>query len=186
MACVARHAALAHFLAVVVERHVAALGQPAAVIGELHAHLVLALRNRFRGLGREFVDAQHVVGELELAVLGVHAPAAELAALRDDHAVGGLAADFDFGGDGERLVLDADHAVLRQASHAGEELLRIPLDQGRSASRLRNKTLHLTVIQRQDVVLGRLDQELPLQLVQHVGHLLRQVVRLRPVLAAVV
>jgi hypothetical protein len=37
------HAAGSGAFAVVVERHVAALGEAAAVLGELHAHLVLAL-----------------------------------------------------------------------------------------------------------------------------------------------
>ena len=51
-------------VAVVVQGDVAALGQPAAVVGELHAHLVGAGRDRAVGLGRELVDAEDVVDEL--------------------------------------------------------------------------------------------------------------------------
>ena len=74
-----------------------------------------------------------VVDELGLAVLGVDGPAAEAAALGDDHTLGAAVGDVHLGGDRERLVLDADHAVLRQSSHAGEEQLRVAADQGRSA-----------------------------------------------------
>jgi len=53
------------------------------------------------------VDAEHVVDELGLAVLGVNGPAAEPAALSDDHACGIAVGDVEFRGDGERPVLDA-------------------------------------------------------------------------------
>ena len=73
--------------AVVVEGDVAALGQPAAVVGELDPHLVLPAGQRLAGLGRELLHAEHVVDELRAAVLDVERPAAEPAALRDDHAL---------------------------------------------------------------------------------------------------
>ena len=130
-------------------------------------------RNGRIGLGGEFLNAEHVVDELGLSVLGIDAPPAEAAALGDDHAVDAAVRYVDLGGDRERLVLDADHAVLRQASHAGEEQLRVTPDQGRSASHLRHEALGGAVIHRQHVVLGGLDQPEPLQLGEHLrmlGH----------------
>ena len=82
------------------------------------------------------VDAEDVVDELGLAVFDVERPTAEPAALGDDHAVGGAVGDVDFGGDGERLVLDVDDAVLRQAAHAGEQQLRVAPDQRRASGEL--------------------------------------------------
>ena len=135
---------------------------------------------------RERLDAEHVVEELGLAALGVEAPAAEPAALRDDHALGALGRHFEIGGDRERLVLDVDDAVLGQTAHAGEQQLRVALDQLGPAGQIGVDALDLPVVERQHVVLDRFDQPQPLQLVQLLRHLLRQVVGLRPVLAAVV
>ena len=74
-------------VAVVVQRDVAALGETAAVVRELHAHLVRSLPGSARSAcDRELLDAEHVVDELRRAVVDVHAPSAEPAALRDDHA----------------------------------------------------------------------------------------------------
>ena len=69
-----------------VESDGAAFAQPTAVIGELHANLVAAGGDRVVGLDGELLDAENVVHELGFAVLGVQAPAAETAALGDDHA----------------------------------------------------------------------------------------------------
>jgi hypothetical protein len=77
-------ATLAYLLAVVVERHVATLGQSAAVVGELGAHLVLARRHGLVGLRREGLDTEQVVGEPQLAVLRVEAPAADRTTLGDN------------------------------------------------------------------------------------------------------
>jgi hypothetical protein len=107
--------ALAHVLSVVEQRDAPALGQSAAVVCELHAHLVRSRRYGARRLGGMDLDAAHVVRELGRAVLGVQAPAAECAALSDDHAVGAALRYFDFRGDGERLVL----RVFGQAPAAG-------------------------------------------------------------------
>ena len=68
----------------------------------------------------------------------------------------------------------------------GEENLRVALDQRRSAGELRHEALDPPVVERQHVVLDRFDQPQPLQLVQLLGHVLHQVLRLRPVLVAVV
>ena len=132
------------------------------------------------------MDAEQVVAVLELAALRVEAPAADVAALRDDHALGPRLRHLDLGGHRVGLVLDVDHRVLRQAAHAAEEELRIPLDQHRPAGEIRVQPFGDIVVQRQHVVAGRLDQPQALQLVQLLRHLLRQVVRLAPVLAGVV
>ena len=80
--------ALADGLAVVVQRDVAALGQTAAVVGELHPHLVLARGNRLVGGDEVVLDAEEVVAVLQLALVRVQRPAADAAALGDDHAGG--------------------------------------------------------------------------------------------------
>ena len=80
--------ALADLLAVDVERHRAALAEAAAGVGELHAHLVLARGQRAGRLDVEVLHAEQVVAVLELAALRVEAPAADVAALGDDHALG--------------------------------------------------------------------------------------------------
>ena len=117
--------------------------------------------------------------------MGVDGPAAEVGALGDDHALGILLGKRDVGGDGIGLVLDVDDVVLAHR-HAGEEDLGIPLDQRRATGHGGNHALRAAVVQRQDVVAGRFDQELPLQLGQLVGHLRGQVVGLRPVGVGVV
>ena len=58
------HAAGADVVSVVVQGDVASLGQSAAVVGELHPHLVGAFGDRRLGLGGELVDAEDVVDEL--------------------------------------------------------------------------------------------------------------------------
>ena len=69
--------------------------------------------------------------------------------------------------------------------HAGVEHLRVAADQLRTTRDLGIEPLRLAVVDRQHVVPDRLDQEQALQLVQFLGHLLRQVVGLRPVVGAV-
>ena len=70
------HAPFAGLLAVHVQRDRAALRQAAAVVLELHPHLVRARRDRRRALDRVPVHAVEVVAVLRLAILGVEAPAA--------------------------------------------------------------------------------------------------------------
>src|SRR4051794_4597410 len=71
--------------AVVVQRQLAAFGEPAAVVGELGPHLAWAVRERLRRPGDELLHAENVVDERGLAVLDVERPAAEAAALGDQH-----------------------------------------------------------------------------------------------------
>ena len=138
------------------------------------------------GTDDEVLQAAPVVAVLELAVLGVQAPAADVRALGDDHALGALLRHHDLGGDGVRLVLDVEDAVLRQAAHAAEQQLGLALDQDRPAGRVRVHLLHHPVIQRQHLVARRLDQPEALQLVELLRILLGQVLGLAPVLGGVV
>ena len=130
------------------------------------------------------LEAAPVVAVLELAVLGVEAPAADVRALGDDDALGALLRHHDLGGDRVRLVLEVQDAVLRQAPHAAEQQLGLALDQDRPAGGVRIDLLHHPVVERQHLVARRLDQPQPLQLVQLLRVLLGQVVRLAPVLVA--
>src|SRR3954468_11282528 len=108
----------AHRIAVVVERDVAPFGEPTAVVCELDAHLVVAGGDSRVGFGRELLDAEHVVDELDPAAFRVEGPPTKPTALGDDHALGAGPGDVHVCCDREGLVLDAYHAVLRQASHA--------------------------------------------------------------------
>ena len=85
-----------------------------------------------------------------------------------------------------RLVLDVDDDVLGQPSHAAEEQLRVALDQGRAPGEVGVEALDPAVVERQDVVLARLLHEQRPELVELVGHLRCEVVRLAPVGVGVV
>ena len=124
------------------------------------------------------LQAEQVVAVGWAAILHVEAPTAEHASLRDDDALGAVFGDDDLGGDRVRLVLDVEDDVLREAAHAGVEHLRVAADQLRTTGDLGIEPLHLAVVDRQHVVPDRLDQPQPLQLVQFLRHLLRQVVGL--------
>jgi hypothetical protein len=65
---------------------VAALAGPGAGVVELHADLVGARRHLGVAVDVEALDAEEVVAVAWLAVLQVEAPAADAAALGDDHA----------------------------------------------------------------------------------------------------
>jgi hypothetical protein len=82
------HPALADPVAVQEQRDVAALAEPAAVIGELHPHLMLPGRYHPVALDVEALHAEQVVAVPGLPVLGVQAPAADAAALGDDDPLG--------------------------------------------------------------------------------------------------
>ena len=79
----------------------------------------------------------------------------------------------DLGRDGVRLVLDADDRALGQAAHAAVQELAVALHERRPSGELGDEALGDAVVERQDVVLGRLDQEQPLQLGELLGLLLR-------------
>ncbi|MNW55505.1 hypothetical protein D3C74_331650 [compost metagenome] len=145
-----------------------------------------ALRDRGLCLGRELLDAQDVVDELQPALLGVQAPAAEPPALRDDHTVRTGGRDLDLRGHGERLVLDVHDTVLREPPHPGEQQLAVPVDEGRAPGGLGVQPVRGPVVEREHVVLDRLDEPQALEGVQPFGLLGGQVVRLAVVGAAVV
>jgi hypothetical protein len=84
--------------AVEVEGDVAALAEFSAVVGELHAHLVGARRDGRVAGDVGVLHAEQVVGVGRPAVLDVQAPAAERAALGDDHAFGAAVWDRHLGG----------------------------------------------------------------------------------------
>src|ERR1700733_12177512 len=107
------HPSFSDLFCVVVERDVAAFRESSAVIGELHADLMRALRDLPRGLGGELLEPEQVVDEGRFAVFGIEAPAAKPAALGDDRSVWRFVCYGDLGGDGEGLVLDAQHAGFR-------------------------------------------------------------------------
>ena len=97
-----------------------------------------------------------------------------------------LGGHLQLGRDRERLVLDVDDAVLRQPAHAAEQQLCVALDQGGPPGDVGYEAFDLPVIERKHVVLDRLDQPKPLQFMQFLRILLRQVLGLRPVGVAVV
>ena len=77
------------------------------------------------GLGEEVLHADQVVAIFELAALRVEGPAADVAALRDDHALGAALRHLDLGRHRVRLVLDVEDGVLGQPAHAAEQDLRV-------------------------------------------------------------
>src|SRR4029077_19570402 len=109
----------AHGFAVVIESHVTALGEAAAVVFELHPHLMLARRDGLLGHGEEIVDAEEIVAIFELAFVAVEGPAAGLATLRDDHALGAAFGNRDLARDRVRLVFERQDAGLAH-THAGK------------------------------------------------------------------
>ena len=93
-------ATLADLVAVEVERHVAALGQTTAVVGELHADLVLAGGDGLLSVDLEALEAEEVVAVGRPAFVEVEAPAGVRAALGDEHSLGAALGHVDLRGDG--------------------------------------------------------------------------------------
>ena len=149
-----------------VERRGPALAQAAAVVGELHPHLTLAGRHDRVALDLELPQAEEVVAVDGPAVLEIQAPAAEGAALGDDHPFGAAVGHDDLRRHGVRLVLHHHHRVLRQPPHPAEQHLAGAADELRAPGEVRVEALDAAVVEWQDVVLRRLDQEQPLQLAQ--------------------
>ena len=132
------------------------------------------------------MDAEQVVAVLQFAVFRVETPAADVAPLRDDDSFGARLGHLDHSSHGVGLVLDVDDRVLRQASHAAKQDLRVSLDQHRPPGHIRVDAFGDPVIERQHVVARRLDQPQALQLVEFFRHLFRQVICLAPVFIGVV
>ena len=123
---------------------VAALAEPGPGVVELHAHLVGAGGHLAVAVDVEALDAEEVVAVARLAVLQVEAPAADAAALGDDHALRAAVGHLDLRGDGVRLVLDADDRALGEAAHAAVEELPVALHERRPPGDFRDEALDAT------------------------------------------
>ena len=96
--------------------------------------------------------------------MSVDRPAPEGATLRHDDALRTTAGDVDLCGDGVGLVLEHDEGVLGEAAHPAEQDLLVAADELRSTGEVGVESLHPSRVERQDVVLPRLDEEEVLQL----------------------
>ena len=132
---------------------------------------------------------EEVVDERRLAVAQVEAVAALEAAMGDDHALGLAVGHLDVGRDRPRLV--AASAATRASGSADRardsrsNVLRPPIRLGRPISSA-FMPIGVAPVERQHVVLGRLDPPQVLQLAQLLRVLRGEVVRLREVLVDVV
>ena len=84
-----------------------------------------------------------------------------------------------------RLVFEDQKRVLRQPPHPAEQELALAADELRPPGQVRVEALDAPVVQGQHVVLARFDQEEPLEVMQLLGLLGGEVVRLGPVVGAV-
>ena len=125
-----------------------------------------------------------VVAIFQLALVAVERPAAGLAALRDDDALGAAIGNGDLACDRVRLVLQRQHASLAHA-HAREQKLLVSTNELRSAGDVGVDPLKAAIVERHDVVLHRFDQPEPLQFRQFLRILGGEVLRLRPVVGAI-
>src|SRR4029079_2780173 len=164
----------------------ATLPEPRTVVVELHPHLVRALRDLAVAVDVEPLDAEEVVAIPGPALLHVQAPAADAADLGDDPALRATRGHVDLSRHRVRRVLDADDRALRQPAHAPEEPLAVALHEHRPAGDGRKQSLGDAVVERQDVVAGRLDQEESLELMEAFGMLGRDVLAPRPAAAGVI
>jgi hypothetical protein len=142
---------------------------------------VHAGRDLLLGADVEALDAEQVVAIAQPAVLEVQRPAADAAALGDDHPLRAALGHLDLRRHGVRLVLDADDRVLRQASHTAVQPLAVPLHEHRPPCDLGDDPLRHPVVEREDVVLRRLDQEQALEVVEPLRLARREILELRPV-----
>ena len=177
---------VAVLLAVDEQRCRPALTEPAAVVFELDADLVLAGRDSGLALGIEVVDAEQVVAVLESTGLAVEAPAADVGALRDDDPFAPPAGTSISAVTECDLFLRLSTAFSDRRLMPGKRICVVALDQDRPSGEIGIHALGNAIVEREDVVARRLNQPQPLQLVQLLRHLLRQIVRLAPVLGRVV
>ena len=130
------------------------------------------------------LQVHQVPEEHRLALEQIEAVAAEAAALRDDHPFGAALRDLHLGLEVVRGVEDARRVAVGRAGQlagVGEHVAA-----GRDAGPRRDEPRGHGRIQRQDLVLLRLDPEQVLHLLELLRVLGGDVVRLRPVLAQVV
>ncbi len=180
------HASFTGFLAVDEQRERAALGDAAAIVGELQAHLMVAGRNHRRTFNVGLLQSEEVVANLGLAVLHVDAESARDTTQRDNHALCSGGRHLELRGQGIGLVLKREHRETWNARHRTKDNLTVAADQIRTPCDLGVRTFGESIVERQHVVLHGFDQPELLQLVQDVWMLLGQILRLRPVLRRVV
>ena len=97
-----------------------------------------------------------------------------------------LVGHHDLGGDGVRLVLELTTTEFSdRRPMPPKRSWRVAPDQLRPSREVGVEPLDPAVVEREDVVLRRLDQEEPLQLGELLRLLGREVVRLRPVVRGV-
>src|SRR6266536_3068963 len=134
----------------------------------------------------ELLETTPVVAVLECAVLGVEAPAADVRSLGNDHSVGTFFGNYDLGGDGVRLDLEVENAVLRQTAHAAEKKLGLSFDKHWPTGSVWVHFLDHPVVQWQHLVTRGFDQPQALQFMELFRHLLGQIVRLAPIFGGVI
>src|SRR5262249_13453196 len=112
--------ALRHFLAIHEQHAGAALANAAAVIRELEADGVLAGRQWVLAGDLEPLDGEIVVLVIRLAILDEEGVATDVAAGRDQYAVGPILWDLHLRGEGVGLVLHVRRRAFRHPPDAGE------------------------------------------------------------------
>src|SRR3954451_8193736 len=149
---------IADRLAIDVERYLSALPESTAGVHELHAYLMLASGQRFRRLDVIVIHSSDVVAVLELAILRIETPAANVGASGYYHSLGAGFRNNNLCCNRVRFVLDTQDAVLRQPPHATEKKLRIAFYEHRPAGGVRVHLLDNTVVDGQYIIARRLDQ----------------------------
>ena len=109
------------------------------------------------------LEAEQVVAKGRFALPEIEGPAAHAAAEVEDHAVGATTGDLYLRGQRPGTIAPVDDVLLDQPAHARVQNLLVS-DERRLAADLRQHPLERAIVQRQHVVLRRLDQEEPLQL----------------------
>src|SRR5579875_70165 len=126
-------AAFAALFPVEVEGHGAALPQTAAVVDELRPQVVFAGGYDNVTVHFERLDSREIIAVRRFASFCVKRPSSKLAALRNDHTFGVLAADDELRGNGMRFVLEVENGVLAKPPHRPEQQLSLALDEHRTS-----------------------------------------------------
>jgi hypothetical protein len=137
-----------------------------------------------RGCDHVVLDAEIVVAVLEVSLVRVQRPTAGATTLGDDHAARAGAWHLDVRRHRMRLVLQRQHAPLADP-HSGEQELAVPADQLRAAGDVGIDPLEAAVIERNHVVLDRLDEPEPLQFSEFLRVLGGEIGGLGPVVGTV-
>ena len=176
---------LTYGFAVDVQSYGASFCESAAVIVELGTDLMFARPHRFLTVNLESLCSKQVVAIDRFTVEHVKNPAAEGASLGDYDPVGFFVSQHDLGGNRMALVLDVDDAVLGEPTHAAEQQLRLPFDQGWPACGFGVEPFDSSIVEWQHVVAGRFDEKEPLELRQLLRHIAGNIMSLGPVVGCV-